>query len=92
MIYLNSRYASVPLTPATDSRTSVVTPTVYRFRPAGAVKAYQSYTWREGDRIDVLAARFYADATQWWRILDDNPHVVDPSNITPGTVLRVSGD
>lgn len=48
-----------------------------------------TYTWVEGDRIDSLAYRFIGDSAKYWRILDLNPQILDPSSITPGTVLVV---
>lgn len=48
-----------------------------------------TYTWVEGDRIDSLAYRLMRDSTKYWRILDLNPQLMDPTSITPGTVLVV---
>ena len=32
---------------------------------------------REGDRLDLLAGRYYNDPRLWWRILDANPDLDD---------------
>lgn len=34
---------------------------------------YLDYTTRTGDRLDLLAYRFYGDALQWPRIMEANP-------------------
>jgi phage tail protein X len=31
------------------------------------------HTVREGDRLDLLAFKYYGDATKWWQIADANP-------------------
>lgn len=47
------------------------------------------YTWRESDRVDVLAAQVYGDETMWWVFADANPEILDWTRIPPGTVVRV---
>lgn len=47
------------------------------------------YTWRSGDRIDLLAQDLLGDGNSWWKIMDLNPEVLNPFNIAPGTQLRV---
>ncbi|MCC3766037.1 tail protein X [Streptomyces sp. UNOC14_S4] len=47
------------------------------------------YRWKEGDRVDLLADRWYGDPTQWWRIADVNPHVLDWTEPDSGTVIRI---
>jgi nucleoid-associated protein YgaU len=90
MIFLNSRYADSALLGAADSRKGTKDVAVYRRFPSfGSRQAYTTYTWVEGDRIDIVAARFFADPTQYWRILDANPQVLDPSTLVPGESIRV---
>jgi hypothetical protein len=45
--------------------------------------------WSEADRLDILAARYFGDSTQWWRIMDMNPLVQAPADLRPGMVIRV---
>ncbi|WP_274919314.1 tail protein X [Streptomyces sp. WZ-12] len=47
------------------------------------------YRWKEGDRVDLLAHRHYGDATQWWRIANVNPHILDWTEPESGTVIRI---
>jgi hypothetical protein len=41
------------------------------------------------DRVDRLAQTYYSDPTQWWRIGDANPEILDWNNVSPGTKIRV---
>lgn len=46
------------------------------------------HTWREGDRLGLLAHEAWGDAKLWWLLCDLND-VVDPWAIEVGTVLRI---
>lgn len=48
-----------------------------------------SHIWTEGDRMDLLAARFYGKPELWWKIMDLNPLLTDPNNIRIGTVINL---
>ena len=50
---------------------------------------YSIYTVREGDTLDLIAARLYGDPALYWRIADMNPHVGFPDAIHFGDVLRL---
>lgn len=87
-----SRYASeVPLA-ALDNR-GRISPTyaVFRNPVSGLPSAgrFRKHVWIQGDRWDHLAWLYFRDETQWYRILDYNPHVQDPFSIQPGTVIVV---
>jgi len=43
---------------------------------------------RIGDRLDLLAYRFYGDSTLWWIIGSAN-NLTDSFNVPPGTKLRI---
>ena len=89
MILLNSRYVTATVLPAYDSRHDANKITAYRSQPTTPTKTYDTYQWVDGDRIDTVALQYFGDPTQWWRIMDDNPTVLDPTTIAPGTLLRV---
>ena len=91
MIYLSSRYADSDVTFILDSRTGIAQATVIRDTPEQDLDEQygRSYYWRDGDRLDRLAYRFYGSSLEWWRILDANPEVLNPSQIAPGTALRI---
>lgn len=50
---------------------------------------YTGYMVRDDDRIDLLAYQFYGDSTMWWFIAEANPEIMNWSNLTAGTVLRI---
>lgn len=43
-----------------------------------------------GDRLDLLAYRYYGDVTLWWIIAQANSIKNATLNIIPGTRLRIS--
>lgn len=47
-----------------------------RAREIGRAGGVLEHTWTAGDRLDLLAAHYYGDATRWWRILDANPDIL----------------
>jgi hypothetical protein len=88
-IYQGSRYEYsivdfVAVVPDGDQNPVVF----YEFSDIGALK-YTEYTWKDRDRLDLVSYEFYRRTDLWWVILDNNPEVVDPSNIPAGTVLRI---
>ena len=91
MIYLNSRYAEEDVNYILDSRTGTAQATVLRAAVDQdlADQYGRVYFWREGDRLDALSFTFYGSSLDWWRILDANPEILNPAQITPGTALRI---
>jgi hypothetical protein len=47
------------------------------------------YQMREGEGVDLIAARLYGDEGLWWRLLDGNP-VRFPLDISAGDVLALT--
>jgi phage tail protein X len=39
------------------------------------------HTVREGDRLDLLAFKYYGEATKWWQISDANPEPPFPTDL-----------
>lgn len=60
----------------------------YYFDNIGTV-TYRDYEWTVGDRLDVLANKMYQNSKMWWVIMEHNPEISDPTNIPPGTILRI---
>jgi hypothetical protein len=90
MIYLNSRYANGYLASGIDPRDGTNHKFVFRrFPAANTRKAYTVYTWMEGDRLDIVANKYFPDSTQYWKILDANPDILDPMLLTPGQQIRI---
>jgi hypothetical protein len=59
--------------------------------PADSLTEIQRHTFREGERLDQIAARYLDDAEQFWRICDANNAMV-PDDLTaePGRKLRIT--
>lgn len=83
MIHTHSRYYTGVLTQEND----VVF--VHRRPPRAQQSQLYGYVWKDGDRMDLVAAEFLGDSYAWWRITDINPEIVDPWNIAPGTAIRI---
>jgi hypothetical protein len=88
MIYSDSRYSKGTVIVANDSRTNTYPTGVYRVFPKARTD-YYSYTWVEGDRIDLVANYLLGTPFFWWKIMDFNPEIPDPFSISVGTVLRI---
>lgn len=90
MIYLNSRYANGNLGTGIDPRDGTNHKLVFRRFPTYKSRAaYTIYTWMEGDRIDIVGSKYFADPSQYWRILDANPDILDVMALTPGQQIRI---
>lgn len=88
MIYLDSRYVDSTVFKAYDSRNNTYQLTVFRNFPEYQIDFF-IYEWVETDRIDDLALQFLGKSELWWQIMDVNPEILDPSNIAPGTHVRI---
>lgn len=49
----------------------------------------RNHVWESSDRIDRVAEKYLGSGDFWWMVMDRNPEVIDPHNISPGTVLRI---
>ena len=58
-------------------------------RIAPALPEAVTYTVREGDRLDLLAATALDDSTGWWRIADTNPQSDPLATTEPGTTIGI---
>lgn len=94
----NSRYRDLPVATSTDAHGhSHAWVTLRIVADPPATLAYQVKTH---ERLDLLAARAYADPTAWWRIPDANldrvtalPHVlVDAAGATIALAQPVRPD
>jgi hypothetical protein len=56
-------------------------------RVAPPLPSALTYTVREGDRIDLLAAVALNDTTGWWRIGDANPWADPLVTTAPGQLI-----
>ena len=88
MIYLDSRYAEGRLVRGYNTLSESFQLTVFRVYPEELSEIYY-YEWVEGDRIDMVSAKLLGDPEYWWKIMDFNPEIHHPFEITPGTLLRI---
>ena len=89
MIYEGSRYDDEKVVQVQDSAGALhsaiyISPLVDR-----RYFEFVPYTVADGDRMDVLAYRFYGDADMWWLIARANPEAFYPGNLSYGTVIRI---
>jgi phage tail protein X len=54
-----------------------------------SILTYQEYPYKQGERLDNIAMKFYGKPGFWWIIMEANPEIEDIQNIPPGTFLRI---
>ncbi len=87
----NSRYLGLDTSTYTTADGVSVSYVKRRFLPQPEKLAQvQTYTVVQGDRLDVIAGRYFGDAELFWRICDANG-AMRPSDLTatPGQQLRI---
>ena len=87
MIFTNSRYVNSPVL-LVEGSDGVSRPTVYR-NSVGLPNSFLHYQVVYGDRMDLLAFRFFGDPTLWWVIADANPEVFYPDALIMGSIVRI---
>lgn len=91
MFFDGSRYLRVPSYETTDA--DGVGRTLKRAREPAPVEPAQVYQVREGDRLDLLAHKFYRDSRKWWLIADANPQCLTIEELLqPGQVITIPRD
>ncbi len=88
MIFLDSRYAEGRIFKAYNPTKDSYELTVFREYPE-SVSEVIFYEWVDSDRIDLIASKYFGDAEYWWKIMDFNPEITNPFEITPGTIIRI---
>jgi hypothetical protein len=87
-----SRYYGVPVATRAGADGRLVPYLTRRFVPQTASFATLAmHSVVQGDRLDNLAARYFGDPEQWWRLCDANG-VVHPGLLTAtiGTSVRIT--
>lgn len=91
MFFEGSRYQRVPDADFRDGEGRIVR--MKRTREPVATELALVYQVSEGDRLDLLAQRFFHDPRKWWLIADANPDVLAPEDLlVPGRQLRIPKD
>lgn len=103
MIFKGSRYEQVPVYPHYRenqrqrsyqiqllSENSDLIPTLRR-RGLQRFSSNEAFIhiYQLGDRIDLLAHKYYGEAQLWWVIMDANPKYMTPWDIKVGDTLYI---
>jgi hypothetical protein len=87
-----SRYYALETATYAGANAQIITYVRRRFLPqVETMPLLVEVTVRQGDRLDLIAARTLGDPEQFWRICDAH-HAMDPQELTdakPGNRLRV---
>jgi nucleoid-associated protein YgaU len=62
---------------------------LYEPRPLPSTTQVLSHQVAPGDRLDLLAQRYYNDPFQYWRIVDANPTLTPEELLEPGRLLKI---
>ena len=88
MFFSESRYLKVKEYAVEDAQGRSVK--VKRARATLDLTGSFQYTVKEGDRLDLLAQKFYRSPRKWWLICDANPDLMYPDDLLkPGQVLVI---
>ncbi len=88
MIYLGSRYADQAVDSVAE-RDQPVRQFVLRQVVPDDDPSLRVHLWGDSDRIDRVAQEYLGSPSSWWRIMDVNPHILDPNAIPVGTEVRI---
>jgi len=87
-----SRYRGLQLIVGFDASGREVLYVERRFLPQpGSLAEVGTVSFRDGDRLDLIAAEQFGEARWWWRLADANG-ACDPAELTlePGRSLRLT--
>jgi hypothetical protein len=87
-IYLDSRYADGALFMAQEPKSGDYMLSIFRTFPTYNI-AYYWYEITENDRIENIANNTLGNPNLWWQIMDINPEVLNPFDLSPGLQLRI---
>lgn len=92
-IYKGSRYQKVPVYKnliENGPNAGRLLPTLRRrLNPDVSTRGSSVYQFKQGDRLDLLAHKFYGDSQLWWAILDANPLYMTPWDVPAGVLLVI---
>ena len=90
----DSRYYNQSTLSYTDAAGRVITYLAPRFVPQPGTANYATaalHSARSGDRLDLLAAKYFGDPLMYWLICDANGAIRPDALIeTPGSTLRIT--
>jgi len=85
MFAKGSRYRNIDQSSALNASGEYLAGTELRLIPDTAGQF--QHTVRDRDRLDLLAYKYYSDATRWWQICDANPQYAFPNDLLDRTPL-----
>lgn len=87
-VFEGSRYEDNAVCAITDD-TGTTRQTIMHRGPVRRVYQFSWYTWKDSDRVDLLAWSLYGSELDWWRIADANPEILWWDDLPPGTQVRI---
>ncbi len=90
MIFKSSRYAKVGVYTVTDAQGREHPALKMRLIPP--TPAVFRHTVKEGDRLDLLAFKYYGKPDRFWRICDANTAMQPEELLEPGRPVLVPPD
>ena len=87
MFLKGSRYEKVKDYYAQDARGNLYK--VKQLRPTEKLEKALTYIVQDGDRLDLLAYKFYGDPTKSWIICDANDEMFPPDLMVPGKKIII---
>ena len=90
MIDRKSRYRTTPIVTVTDEYGTTLR--LIGLRETPDATSVLSLTPTDTDRLDLLAWRFYRDATRFWRLCDAQSHVDPFDALVPGEPMPIPPD
>jgi hypothetical protein len=87
MFFKGSRYEKLPTAKYTDALGRTVTYVTTRYIPP--TTAYIGHSVADGDRLDLIAYRYFRDPLRFWRICDANLATWPEDLLVPGAVIAV---
>lgn len=52
-------------------------------------RRYFTYTVKQGDTLENIAARHLGNSRRYWEIADINPQIKFPTDLSLGTIIRL---
>src|SRR3954451_14170856 len=79
MFFLGSLYRTLPPSSPVDAAGQRLLGTDLRVIPPSGGTFLHSV--QDHDRLDLLALKYYGDASKWWQISDANPEFAFPNDL-----------
>ncbi|KJK55521.1 hypothetical protein [Saccharothrix sp. ST-888] len=88
MISRTSRYQTNALATFVDRHGNAQIGIVYQ-PPTAQRLTVRDYRWRDSDRVDTVAYRYYQAEDAWWMYARANPQILDWTRPSAGTAVMI---